>query len=288
MRHLIVSAGRITTVTLNRPAVRNALNDELIAELTDWATDAAADRSIRVVVIQGAGPVFCAGADLTWMSRVATFTHDENLQDARRAARLFHLLDTLPAPLIGRVHGAALGGGSGLAAICDVVVAERDALFGFTETTLGIVPAMISPYVVRKIGLSAARALCLSGVRFSATHALTIGLVQEVVPAAQLDAAVRSQAEQFDRAAPSAVAATKRLLAEVAGRRPGDLIALTAETIAAQRVSPEGQEGIRAFLDKRIASWSSKGSKGSKSSGRSRSSKRSGSRRSKGSRRSGS
>jgi methylglutaconyl-CoA hydratase len=200
------------------------------------------------------------------MSRVAAFTHDENLQDARRAARLFHLLDTLPVPLIGRVHGAALGGGSGLAAICDVVVAERNALFGFTETTLGIVPAMISPYVVRKIGLSAARALCLSGHRFSASHALTIGLVQEVVPASRLDAAVRSQAEQFDRAAPSAVAATKRLLADVTGRRPADVLALTAETIAAQRVSPEGQEGLRAFLEKRAPSWSSGDSKSPRSS----------------------
>jgi methylglutaconyl-CoA hydratase len=250
------------------------LNDEVIAELTDWATDAAADRSIRVVVLQGADPVFCAGADLTWMSRVAAFTHDENLRDARRAARLFHLLDTLPVPLIGRVQGAALGGGSGLAAICDVVVAERDAVFGFTETTLGIVPAMISPYVVRKIGLAAARALCLSGVRFSASHALAIGLVQEVVPAHQLDAAVGSQAEQFDRAAPSAVAATKRLLAEVAGRRPADLLALTAETIAAQRVSAEGQEGMRAFLEKRTPSWSVGSAGGSTGSKQPRRSKR--------------
>ena len=182
MGHLIVSPGRVTTVTINRPEVRNALNDAVIAEFTDWATDVATDRSVRVVVLQGAGPIFCAGADLTWMARVAAYTHEENLEDARRAARLFHLLDTLPVPLIGRVQGAALGGGSGLAAVCDVVVAEHDAVFGFTETTLGIVPAMISPYVVRKIGISAARALCLSGVRFPASHALAIGLVQQVVP----------------------------------------------------------------------------------------------------------
>ena len=269
MGHLIVSPGRVTTVTINRPEVRNALNDAVIAEFTDWATDIATDRSVRVVVLQGAGPIFCAGADLTWMARVAAYTHEENLEDARRAARLFHLLDTLPVPLIGRVQGAALGGGSGLAAVCDVVVAESDAVFGFTETTLGIVPAMISPYVVRKIGLSAARALCLSGLRFTASHALAIGLVQQVVPARQLDAAVAQQAEQFDRAAPSAVAATKRLLSEVSGRRPADLLALTAETIAAQRVSAEGQEGIRAFLEKRTPSWvenSSKSSKRSKSS----------------------
>jgi methylglutaconyl-CoA hydratase len=273
MGHLIISPGRVTTVTINRPEVRNALNDALIAEFTEWATDVAGDRSVRVVVLQGAGPVFCAGADLTWMSRVATYTHDENLEDARRAARLFHLLDTIPVPLIGRVHGAALGGGSGLAAVCDVVVAESTAVFGFTETTLGIVPAMISPYVVRKIGSSAARALCLSGVRFPASHALAIGLVQQVVPSRSLDRAVSQQVEQFARAAPSAVAATKRLLSEVSGRRPADLLALTAETIAAQRVSAEGQEGIRAFLEKRIPSWVEESSKSSRGSKRSRSSK---------------
>lgn len=266
MGHLVVSPGRVTTVTLNRPDVRNALNDEVIAELSDWARSVAADGSVRAVVLQGAGPVFCAGADLTWMARVAAYTHDENLEDARRAARLFHLLDTMPVPLIGRIHGAALGGGSGLAAICDVVVAETDAVFGFTETTLGIVPAMISPYVVRKIGLSSARALCLSGVRFAAAHALAIGLIHHVVPMNTLDQAVAAQVELFDRAAPSAVAATKRLLREVAGRRPSDVLALTAETIAAQRVSPEGQEGIRAFLEKRTAAWSSKGSESSRGS----------------------
>lgn len=255
MGHLVVTPGRVTTVTLNRPEVRNALNDELIAELSDWARDVAADRAVRVVVLQGAGPVFCAGADLAWMARMAQYTHEENLEDARRAARLFHLLDTLPVPLVGRVHGAALGGGAGLAAVCDVVVAAKDAVFGFTETTLGIVPAMISPYVVRRIGLAAARAVCLSGTRFTAAHALAIGLVNEVVPASKLDAAVERQVGLFDRAAPSAVAATKRLLSEVAGRRPADVLALTAETIAAQRVSPEGQEGLRAFLEKRAPSW---------------------------------
>jgi methylglutaconyl-CoA hydratase len=261
MTHLLVSPGPVTTVTLNRPDVRNALNDEVIAELSGWAREAASDRSIRVLVLEGAGSVFCAGADLTWMSRVASHTHDENLQDARQAARLFQLLDSLPFAVIGRVQGAALGGGAGLAAICDVVIAADDAMFGFTETTLGIVPAMISPYLVRKIGTSAARALCLSGERFTAAHALAIGLVHEVVPAHELDAAVERRAALFDRAAPSAVAATKRLLSDVEGRRPADVLALTAETIATQRVSPEGQEGMRAFLEKRTPSWSSKGSK---------------------------
>jgi methylglutaconyl-CoA hydratase len=264
MSHLVVSPGRVTTVTINRPDVRNALNDVVIAELTEWAANLPTDGSVRAAVLQGAGPVFCAGADLAWMTRMSAYTRDENLEDARRAARLFQLLDDLPVPLIARVQGAALGGGSGLAAVCDLVVASDDAGFGFTETTLGIVPAMISPYVIRKIGLGAARALCLSGVRFSAAHALAIGLVHEVVPASRLDEAVLAQTATFDRAAPSAVAATKRLFNEIAGRPPTDVLALTTETIAAQRVSPEGQEGMRAFLEKRAPKWA--GDHGSKSS----------------------
>src|SRR6185503_995686 len=165
-----------------------------------------------------------------------------NLEDARRAARMFHALDTLPVPVIGRIQGAALGGGAGLAAICDVAIAADDAIFGFTEVVLGILPAMISPYVVRKIGLSAARELCLSGTRFSAVRAKEAGLVHAVVPEAELDRAVDGQLALFRKAAPSAVAATKRLLTEVYGRRPADVLALTIDNIANQRVSPEGQE----------------------------------------------
>jgi methylglutaconyl-CoA hydratase len=189
------------------------------------------------------------------MARVAGYTREENIADARRAARMFHLLDTLPVPLVGRVHGAALGGGAGLAAVCDVVVTTRDTTFGFTETTLGIVPAKISPYVVRKIGFSAARRLCLSGARFSSAEALALGLVHEVVTAGRLDAAVGRVLQTFANAAPSAVAATKRLLADVAGRRPADVLALTVDALALQRVSPEGQEGIRAFLERRPPAW---------------------------------
>src|SRR5689334_6876997 len=165
MATIEISSGSITRVTLNRPEVRNALNEHVIAELTIWAASVPADGSVRAVVLQGAGPVFSAGADLTWMSKMATYTHEENLEDARKAARMFHALDTLPVPVIGRIQGAALGGGSGLAAICDVAIAADDAMFGFTETTLGILPALIAPFVVRKIGLSAARELCLSGAR---------------------------------------------------------------------------------------------------------------------------
>ena len=158
-------------------------------------------------------------------------------------------------PLIGRVQGAALGGGAGLAAVCDVVVAADDAMFGFTEVTLGILPAMISPYLVRKIGLSHARALCLSGTRFDAARAQSLGLVHEVVPSDWLDEAVARHVAAFLKASPSAIAATKALLRAVAGRPAADVVALTVDAIASQRVSPEGQEGMRAFLEKRPPAW---------------------------------
>jgi methylglutaconyl-CoA hydratase len=183
------------------------------------------------------------------------YTLEQNLDDARRAARMLHALYTLPMPVIGRIHGGAIGGGAGIAALCDIAIAADDAVFGFTETTVGLVPAMIAPYVVQKIGVSNARAICLSGVRISAANAREMGLVHEVVPAADLDACVEKHVTALLHAAPSAVAATKRLIADVAGRAPGDLLAHTADVIARQRVSEEGQEGLRAFLEKRRATY---------------------------------
>jgi methylglutaconyl-CoA hydratase len=255
MSTITIVPGPITTVTLNRPDVRNAFNEALIAELTEWAASVPDDGSVRVAVLEGAGSIFCAGADIQWMSKMMGYSRDENLADARTAARMFAALDALPVPLVGRVQGAALGGGSGLAAVCDVVVAADDAVFGFTEVVLGIVPAMISPYVVRKIGFSAANELCLSGTRFSAARAREIGLVHDVVPIAQMGVAIDRHVALFLKAAPSAVAKTKRLLRDVAGRRPADVMALTVDAIANQRVSPEGQEGLRAFLEKRSPAW---------------------------------
>ncbi len=255
MSRLLISAGPITTVTLNRPDVRNAFDADLIHDLTAWAATVPSDGSVRAVVLQGAGSVFSAGADLEWMSAMLKYSRDENLEDARRAASMFHAIDTMPVPVIARVQGAALGGGAGLAAVADVVVAATDAVFGFTEVSLGILPAMISPYVVRKIGLSAARELCLSGQRFSAGRAREIGLVHEVVAAERLDLAVERYTQLFRRAAPTAVAATKALLSQVYGKSPADVLANTVVAIANQRVSAEGQEGMRAFLEKRTPAW---------------------------------
>ena len=248
-------AGPIERVTLNRPQVRNAFNETVIAELTDWADAIARDPEVRVAVLSGAGKVFCAGADLQWMSKVVSYTHDENVRDATAAAAMYGALDALTVPLIGRIHGAALGGGAGLAAICDVAIADESTMFGFTEVKLGIVPAMISPFVLRRIGESAARELLLTGMRFSAARAKAIGLVHDVTPAADLDARVEAYVDEVLTAAPEAVLTIKGLLRRVAGRDPSDVRGLTAETLAIRRASPEGQEGMRAVLEKRGPTW---------------------------------
>jgi len=247
--------GPIARLILNRPDVRNAFDDELIGRLSDAARDIAATRSARVVVLQGAGNVFCAGADLNWMSRMVAYSREQNVIDASRLALMYQVLDTLPMPVIARVQGAALGGGAGLAAIADIVVAADDAVFGFTEVKLGILPAVISPYVLRKIGTSAARELFLTGVRFSAGRAREIGLVHHVVPADGLDDRVYTLARELLTSGPNAMAVAKNLVRHVAGELPDDVIGLTSETIARQRVSEEGQEGMRAFLEKRKPSW---------------------------------
>jgi methylglutaconyl-CoA hydratase len=261
MSLLIETQGPVVRVTLNRPEVRNAFNEELIARLTEWALSVGADGPARVAVLAGSGKAFCAGADLTWMSKMVAYTRDENVGDARAMAAMFDALDRLPIPLIGRVHGAALGGGVGLAAVCDIVVAAQDTIFGFTEVKLGIMPAVISPYALAKIGRSAARELFLTGARFTAGRAREIGLVHAVGEDAELDRMVGKYVNDLLTSAPQAVAAAKALIAEVAAAPDrATATALTAGAIADRRVSPEGQDGMRAFLDKRSPSWLSGGS----------------------------
>ncbi len=252
---LVRREGPVERVTLNRPDVRNAFNEVVIDELAAWAASAVRPGGPRVAVLDGAGKAFCAGADLAWMSKMAQYSDDENLRDATRMARMFAALDTLPFPLIGRVHGAALGGGCGLVAVCDIVVAADDAVFGFTEVKLGIVPAVISPYALAKIGRSAGRELFLSGARFPASRALSIGLVHAVVPASELEAAADAYVAEVLGAGPEAVASAKELIRTVPELGPVEALSRTTELIAARRASPEGQEGIRAFLEKRRASW---------------------------------
>jgi methylglutaconyl-CoA hydratase len=208
-----------------------------------------------VVVLSGAGKVFSAGADANWMAKMVGYSHQENVLDATRMAEMFLALNTIPAAVIGRIHGAALGGGAGLTAICDIAVAEDGALFGFTETKLGILPAVISPYVLPKIGPSAARELFLTGMRFSAARAKEIGLVHAVVTAAELDTVVQHYVDELMSASPTGIAASKALVAQVWGQTPQDAMAITANAIAAQRVSAEGQDGLKAFLEKRKPGW---------------------------------
>jgi methylglutaconyl-CoA hydratase len=247
--------GSVLRLTLNRPDVRNAFDEELIAALTGAAAAAAEDKSLRAVVLAGTGKAFCAGADIGWMAKAIAYSHRENLADAEDLARMLERLDTLALPVIGRIHGAALGGGVGLAAVCDMVIAADDTVFALSEVKLGILPAVVAPYVLRKIGVSAARELFLTGARFGAARAQQIGLVHEVVPPAELDAAVGRRLTEVLTAGPRAVGIAKALLREIAGANPRDVIGLTTNAIASQRVSEEGQEGLRAFLEKRKPSW---------------------------------
>ncbi|HEY8548593.1 MAG TPA: enoyl-CoA hydratase-related protein [Vicinamibacterales bacterium] len=250
--------GAVSTATLSRPDVRNAFNERTVAELTAWAAEVGRGferGEVRVAVLAGAGTTFCAGAEIGWMARMRTYSFEDNVRDAEAMAAMFEALDTLPVPLIGRIQGAALGGGAGLCAVCDVVVAEEGAMFGFTEVRLGIVPAVIAPYAVAKLGVSAARELFLTGARFDAARARALGLVHAVVPATQLDTTVERYVHDALLGAPSAIALTKSLVRQVAGRTPADVRELTTRTIAEQRVSPDGREGLDAFLAKRKPAW---------------------------------
>jgi methylglutaconyl-CoA hydratase len=255
-QHLLVTRdGPVERVVLNRPDVRNAFNEALVDDLHAWATARTRDPEVRVVVLSGAGPVFCAGGDLEWMARMAAASRYENRHDARHLADTLEALDQLPVPLVGRIQGAAVGGGAGLAAVCDIVVAADTAVFGFTEVKLGLVPAVISPYALAKIGRSAARELFLTGARFAAARAREIGLVHQVVSADALDAAVERCVREILSAGPEAVREAKALIRQVISRDPTTVADLTSERLAERRISAEGQEGMRAFLEKRPASW---------------------------------
>jgi methylglutaconyl-CoA hydratase len=252
---LIERNGPLATVILNRPEVHNAFNAQLIAELHTACTALRSETGLRAVVLRGAGASFCAGADLHWMRESLDYTHAENLADAARLDAMFEALNELPVAVIGRVHGAALGGGVGLAACCDVVVAAEEASFGFTEARLGLLPAVIARYVMPKIGPGHARALFVTARRFSARQALALGLAHEVTPAAELDAAVERVIEAVLACGPRAVASSKALVSAVATLPPAEAREYVIGAIAAARTGAEGQEGLRAFLEKRRPAW---------------------------------
>jgi methylglutaconyl-CoA hydratase len=247
----------VATIRLNRPDVHNAFDDALIAQLTAELQRVDALPEPRVIVLAANGKSFSAGADLNWMKRMASYSEEENLRDARALANLMRTLHGTRKPTIARVNGAAFGGGVGLVACCDIAIAAKEVLFCLSEVRLGMIPSVISPYVVAAIGERAARRYFLTAERFDADEAKRIGLIQGVVPAAQLDEAVNAMASHLLKAGPNALAEAKRLITDVS-RRPVDdaLVEDTARRIAALRVSPEGREGIAAFLEKRPPNWS--------------------------------
>lgn len=252
---VVTREGSVASVRLNRPEVRNALDVTTIAELTTIFSGFVREDALRAVVVEGAGAIFCGGADIRYMRAALDLSEQENMEDALRLSDMFAAIDDCPCPTLAKVQGAALGGGAGIIAVCDVVIAEEDALFGFTEAKLGIVPAVISPFVIRKIGESHARALFPSAERFNAERALRIGLVHEIVPPGQLDVFASPKLHELLTSGPSAARLAKKIARTVGKKEARDARQWTAERIAAQRVSAEGQEGLRAFLDKRRPSW---------------------------------
>lgn len=245
----------ILSVSLNRPEVHNAFNDELIAEAVDLFSSIDTS-SARAVVLRANGPNFCAGADLNWMSRMMAYSREENVRDSSLLAKMFALINECPLPVVGRIQGAAIGGGVGLVSVCDVAIAMHDSKFGLSEVKLGILPAVISPYVIAKIGQTHARALFFTGERFEGDRALRIGLVHRLVDTVeQLDAAIYETVTQLRTSGPEAVRECKKLVTYVASHPLEDAIPYTIDAIASRRVSDEGQEGMKAFLEKRTAWW---------------------------------
>jgi len=255
----VVRSGAVARVALSRPDVHNAFDEALIAELTRAIAMLGAEEGTRVVVLEGRGRSFCAGADLNWMKRMAEYSDAENLADADALAGMLSALNRLGKPTIARVHGAAYGGGVGLVACCDIAIGTPDASFALSEARLGLIPATISPYVIEAIGARAARRFFLTAERFGADDAKRLGLLHEVVPVAELDDSIDRTIALLLAAGPRAQAECKVLIAAVAHRPVGEeVVADTARRIARVRATPEGKEGVAAFLDKRPAVWTNR------------------------------
>jgi methylglutaconyl-CoA hydratase len=244
----------VATLTLNRPEIHNAFNDELISGLTDEFKKLSRDQDIRLIILTGEGKSFCAGADLNWMKSMVSYTEEENKEDSENLAALFLAINECSKPVIGKVNGHALGGGVGLVSCCDLVVSSDKAMFGFSEVRLGLIPATISPFVINKIGESHARAWFLSGERFNAESAKHMGLVHRVVPLAELDFAVERVIEEHLLAGPKASVWAKTLIKNVT-KFEEDVTDYTCSEIAKIRISDEGQEGMNALLEKRKPNW---------------------------------
>ena len=255
MSLLISREDGVAVLTLNRPELHNAFDDALIAALTAAYREAGADPAVKAIVLRANGPSFCAGADLNWMRRMAAYSRDENLADAGALGELMRTIDTCPKPTLARVHGSAFAGAIGLIACSDIAVAVPEALFAVTEVRIGLIPAVISPYLVRAMGARQARRYFLTAERFSAETALALGLVHEVVSAEELDGAIARHLKALSAGSPAAQAATKDLVAAVDRPLSAEVIADTAARIADQRASADGREGLTAFLEKRKPQW---------------------------------
>jgi methylglutaconyl-CoA hydratase len=246
--------GAVATAAFNRPEIHNAFNATVIAELTHAFTEISRS-PVRVVVLTGEGKSFCSGADLNWMRSVINQSFEENLSEATALAELFYLIYSLRQPVIARVNGAAIGGGTGFVSVCDMAIAARSAKFSFSEVKIGVVPACIGPYVVKKLGEGKARELFITGERMDAVRAHEVGLVNRVVDDENLDTAVEEVVQSILTSGPEAVAMAKKLIGNVPLMAPDRFKPYTAEMIAKLRISDEGQEGMDAFLKKRTPSW---------------------------------
>jgi methylglutaconyl-CoA hydratase len=246
----------VATLVLNRPEVRNAFNDEVIAELTQAFTQLGQDRQVRAVVLAAIGPAVCAGADLNWMRRMADYTRAENLADATQLAEMLRVIYACSKPTVARIQGDVFAGGMGLVAACDMAVSVNTASYCLSEVKLGLIPATISPYVIRAMGARAAHRYFLTAERFDAQEAQRIGFIHSVVSADALDAKVAEITQALVSASPAAVKACKQLVQDVAGREiSAELIARTVQGIADIRSSAQGKEGVQSFLQKRKPSW---------------------------------
>jgi methylglutaconyl-CoA hydratase len=252
----IENAGPVATVTLDRPAVHNAFNDELIGRVTQTFIELAANDSVRVIVLRAVGPSFSAGGDLNWMKRAAAYTAEENFRDARAGATMFSTIAHCPKPVIARVHGRALGGGCGLVACCDMAVALESAEFGLPEVKIGLLPGIIGPFVISRIGVANAREYFLTGARFPADRAREIGLVQKVsADEAAMDATIDAWISELLTSSPSAIAAAKKLIFDISNRPIESVLETAALSIANARVSPDGKAGVEAFLSRGKPPW---------------------------------
>jgi methylglutaconyl-CoA hydratase len=245
----------VTTLTLNRPEIHNAFDEVMIDELAEAFTDLSRDRGTRVVVLTGAGKSFCSGADLNWMKKTSSYSRKENIADAERFHQMLLAVDTCSKPVIARVNGSALGGGAGLVAATDMAYAVQEAKFGFPEIRLGLVPAVISPFVIRKIGEAKAREYFLTGEIFSSRQAQEMGLIQETGAVEEIEAIITKKIQALRSAGPEGIKACKELIRHVAGKSPEEAGKKTAQWIAELRAGEEGKEGIEAFLNKRKPKW---------------------------------